>query len=181
MEAMQDKGIERYFIEKVSAKDMNRAELASLLEFCREGDEIYIHDLSRLARNVADLLAIIRQLEEKHVALKSNKESIDTSTATGKLLIVMIAAINEFERNVLKERQLEGIAIAKAAKVYTGRKRIKKPANWEEVYLKYSNRQLSAKKSMEILGLKANVFYKFVSEQKMLSASGSGMSIGLEV
>lgn len=165
--AMQGKGIEKYFIEKVSGKDMNRPQLNAMLEFAREGDVIYIHDLSRLARNTADLLTIIEKLEGKNISLVSNKESIDTSTATGRLMTTMIAAIYEFERAILRERQLEGIAIAKAAGgKYTGRQRIPKPDNWGEVISKFKCRLISAKKAQEQLNLKPNVFYNFLKEEK---------------
>ena len=120
LEAMKDKGIEKYFTEKVSAKDMNRPQLQAMLEFVREGDIVYVHDFSRLARSTEDLLHIIEQLHTKGVALISNKENLDTGTPTGKLLVTMIAAINEFERANLLERQREGIAIAKKAGKYTG-------------------------------------------------------------
>jgi len=84
VEAMKDKGIEKYYIEKVSAKDTNRPKLQEMLEFVREGDEIYIHDFSRLARSTKDLLDIVEKLNTKGVILKSNKENLDTSTPTRK-------------------------------------------------------------------------------------------------
>lgn len=90
IEAMKDKGIEKYYIEKVSAKDTNRPKLQEMLEFVREGDEIYIHDFSRLARSTKDLLYIVEKLNKKGVVLKSNKENLDTSTPTGKLMLTMI-------------------------------------------------------------------------------------------
>lgn len=85
VEAMKDKGIEKYYIEKVSAKDTNRPKLQEMLEFVREGDEIYIHDFSRLARSTKDLLNIVEKLNTKGVILKSNKENLDTSTPTRKI------------------------------------------------------------------------------------------------
>lgn len=90
IEAMKGKGIEKYYIEKVSAKDTNRPKLQEMLEFVREGDEIYIHDFSRLARSTKDLLDIVEKLNKKGVILKSNKENLDTSTPTGKLMLTMI-------------------------------------------------------------------------------------------
>ena len=107
LEAMKDKGIERYFTEKISAKDTNRPKLQEMLEFVREGDTVYIHDFSRLARSTKDLLDIIETLNSKKVNLISNKENLDTSTPTGKMLVTMIGAINEFERQHLHERQKE--------------------------------------------------------------------------
>lgn len=90
VEALKTKGIERWFIEKVSGKDTNRPKLQEMLEFVRADDEIYIHDFSRLARSTKDLLAIVEQLNNKGVILKSNKENLDTSTPTGKLMLTMI-------------------------------------------------------------------------------------------
>ena len=84
MEAMKGKNIEKYFIEKISAKDTNRPKLQEMLEFVREGDIVHIHDFSRLARSTRDLLDIVEKLNQKGVTLKSNKENLDTSTPTGK-------------------------------------------------------------------------------------------------
>lgn len=107
-------GVEKIFSEKISAKNTQRPKLNELLDFAREGDTIYIHDFSRLARNTKDLLNIVENLNNKGIHLVSSKENIDTSTATGKLLLTVIAAISQFERENLRERQLEGIKIAKS-------------------------------------------------------------------
>ena len=98
IEAMKHYHIEKWFIEKVSAKNTNRPKLQELLEFIREGDTLHIHDFSRLARSTKDLLEIVELLNAKGVTLISNKESIDSSSPTGKLMLTMIGAINEFER-----------------------------------------------------------------------------------
>lgn len=124
LEGLQKYNIDKWYTEKVSAKDANRPKLQEMLEFAREGDTIFIHDFSRMARSTKDLLDIIDMLNDKGVHLVSNKENIDTSTPTGKLLVTMIAAINEFERTNLLERQREGIAIAKREGKYKGRKEI---------------------------------------------------------
>ena len=124
LESLKKYDIEKWFEEKVSGKDTNRPQLQSMLDFVREGDTIYIHDFSRLARSTKDLLEIIERLQKKNVALISVKENFDTSTPTGKLMVTVIAAINEFERTNLLERQREGIAIAKGKGVYKGRKPI---------------------------------------------------------
>jgi len=142
IQAMQPYNIEKWFIEKISAKDTNRPKLQEMLEFAREGDTIHIHDFSRLARSTKDLLDIVEILNSKGVILISNKESIDSSTPTGKLMLTMIGAINEFERTNLLERQREGITIAKKQGKYKGGKR-KKIACFEEYYLQYKSRELS--------------------------------------
>ncbi|MDE7120829.1 MAG: recombinase family protein, partial [Oscillospiraceae bacterium] len=139
VKALSGHGIEKWFIEKVSGKDTNRPKLKEMLDYVREGDTVYVHDFSRLARSTSDLINIINLLKKKDVVLVSSKESFDTSTATGKLLLTMIAAINEFERENLLERQREGIAIAKAKGKYKGRKKItrEKFKVWDELYEHY--------------------------------------------
>lgn len=120
LEAMKKYDIpqENYYIEKVSGKDTNRPKLQELLAIVQEGDVIHIHDFSRLSRSVSDLLKIVEELQKKGVHLVSNKENLDTSTPTGKLMLTMIGAINEFERTNMLERQREGVKIARANGVY---------------------------------------------------------------
>ena len=125
VEALEKHNIEKWFTEKVSGKNMNRPKLQEMLNFVREGDTVYIHDFSRLARSTEDLLEIVNTLNDKKVAIVSNKENLDSSTPTGKLMLTMIAAINEFERANLLERQREGIAIAKKEGKYKGSKPVK--------------------------------------------------------
>ena len=141
-EALAARGIDKWFIEKTSAKDTDRPEFQKMLDWVREGDTIFIHDLSRIARSTKDLLELLDTLETKGVALVSDKESIDTSTATGKLIITMIAAINEFERANLLERQREGIAIAKRKGKYKGRNPVIVP-DLPRHYERYRRREIS--------------------------------------
>ena len=125
LKALEPYEIKEIFIEKVSGKNRNREQLKLALNFVREGDVFYVTDLSRLARNLRDLLSISEVLKEKKVRLVSLKENIDTETAHGKLMFQMVGAIAEFERENLLERQREGIEIAKSKGVYKGRKKIK--------------------------------------------------------
>lgn len=113
-----------------------------MLEFAREGDTIYVWDFSRLARSTKDLLELVELMQYKGIHLKSIKENLDTNTPTGKLMLTMIGAINEFERANLLERQREGIAIAKIDGKYKGRKEIKID-NFKEYYDKYMRREIS--------------------------------------
>lgn len=151
-EALASRGIEKWFIEKASAKDTARPEYQRMLDWVREGDTIYIHDLSRIARSTKDLLELLDTLESKGVALVSDKESIDTSTATGKLIITVIAAINEFERANLLERQREGIAIAKREGKYHGRKPVAVP-DLPRHYQRYMRREISKAALARELGI----------------------------
>jgi DNA invertase Pin-like site-specific DNA recombinase len=99
-----------------------RAELEMLLEFVRKGDELVVTRIDRLARSIGDLQDIVRALHAKGVALRATEQPIDTTTAAGKCFLDMLGVFAEFETNLRKERQLEGIARAKAAGVYKGRK-----------------------------------------------------------
>lgn len=166
VEGLKEYEIDKWFIEKVSTKDISRPKLKETIDYAREGDTIYVHSLDRLARSTKDLLEIVERLQGKGIHLVSSKENIDTSTADGKLMITMIGAINTFERENMLERQREGIAIAKENGVYMGRKEIDYPANWSEVYGKYKTRELTGTKAMEELKLKRNTFYKLVKDQE---------------
>lgn len=165
IEAMKLFNIEKWFIEKISAKDTNRPKLQELLEFAREGDIIHVHDFSRLARSTKDLLDIVEQLTQKNIYLVSNKENIDTSTPTGKLMLTMIGAINEFERYNLLERQREGIAIAKRNGKYTGGKR-KNVSNFENGYLRYLRREISKVALAKELRISRPTLDKLIKEYK---------------
>lgn len=163
LETMEKYGVSKLFCEKVSAKNTERPQLQAMLDFANTiykyhkdigtnfealAEEnksiltVVVHDFSRLARSTKDLLDIVQYLEERQVALISAKENIDSSTPTGKLMLTMIGAINEFERANMLERQREGIAIAKAEGKYKGRKEIK-IKNFEEAYNRYLQRQLT--------------------------------------
>ena len=163
IEAMQRYAIEKWFTEKVSAKDTNRPKLQDLLEFAREGDIIHIHDFSRLARSTKDLLEIVELLHRKGVTLVSNKENIDTSTPTGKLMLTMIGAINEFERTNLLERQREGIAIAKREGKYKGGKR-KEIRDFGEHYARYMAREVTKSALARELGISRPTLDKLIED-----------------
>jgi DNA invertase Pin-like site-specific DNA recombinase len=99
-----------------------RAELETVLEFLRPGDTLMVTRIDRLARSIGDLQDIVRTVKAKGAALKATEQPIDTSTAAGKAFLDMLGVFAEFETNLRKERQLEGIADAKARGVYKGRK-----------------------------------------------------------
>ena len=114
IEGLQKHGIDKWYVEKISGKNAeDREQFQLLLSEAKEGDTIFVHDFSRFARSTVDLLTITDDLTKRGIHLVSNKENLDTSTPTGRLLLTMIAAINEFERTNMLERQREGIAIAK--------------------------------------------------------------------
>ena len=143
---------------------MNRPQFQEMLESASEGDVIYVEDFSRLARSTEDLLRIVRELHEKKVSLVSLKENLDTATPTGKLMLTMIAAINEFQRSNMLERQREGIAIAKANGVYKGRKRLRIPDNFGDYYRKWNNHEMSKAAIARELGVSRPTCNKFFNE-----------------
>ena len=115
--------------EKASGTSTNgRPELATVLDFLRKGDTLVITRIDRLARSIGDLQDIVRKLRSKGAALECVEQPVDTTTAAGKCFLDMLGVFAEFETNIRKERQMEGIAAAKAAGVYTGRKAVLDPA-----------------------------------------------------
>lgn len=109
--------------KKSGTTTSGRTELQTLMEFSRKGDTIVVTRIDRLARSIADLAVLVRTLEEKGVALRATEQPIDTSTAAGRCFLQMLGVFAEFETNLRRERQLEGIAKAKAAGVYAGKGR----------------------------------------------------------
>lgn len=125
LDALKAAGCEKVFAEKRSGTSTtDRAELADLLGFVRDGDVLVVTRLDRLARSAGDLHAIVKQLTSKRVGFHCLQQSgMDTTTSTGKLLLGVLASIAEFEADIRHERQREGIDRAKTAGVYKGRKR----------------------------------------------------------
>ncbi|MGP1950390.1 recombinase family protein [Citrobacter freundii] len=115
-------GCEKIFQEKISGAKDDRRELQAMLEWVREGDTVHVTKLDRLARNTRHLLEVSEYLQRKGVALNILNIGINTATPTGKLMLTMIGAIATFEREMMLERQAEGIALAKLKGRYKGRK-----------------------------------------------------------
>lgn len=117
----------KVFEEKVSGKDMERPQLVQMMDYAREGDTVVVHSLDRLARNLLDLRNIIQRLNEKGVTVKFEKEGMsfsrDVHNPMSTLMLNLLGAIAEFEREIIRERQREGIALARTKGKYKGRKR----------------------------------------------------------
>ena len=166
VEALQKYNIEKWFTEKVSAKDTNRPKLREMLDFARENDTIYIHDFSRLARSTKDLLEIVELLNKKNVTLISNKENLDTSTPTGKMMLTVIGAINEFERANLLERQREGISIAKREGKFKGGQVKKIDDNkFNNAYERYQRREITKSQMAKELEISRPTLDKLMKEK----------------
>jgi DNA invertase Pin-like site-specific DNA recombinase len=171
IELLESRGAQKIFSEKISAKNNNRVELKKMLGFVRDGDTVIIRDFSRLARSTKDLLDIVEQLKNKNVTLISAKEQIDTSTVSGKLMLTMIGAINEFERENMLDRQREGIRIAQQNGAYKGRKKIKLSQfiDFDMYYSKYVRRKISKVKFAELLKISRPVLDRLIKEYEELN------------
>jgi len=122
-DALKAAGCEIIRSEKVSGTSrQGRDELNTLLEFVREGDVLCVVRLDRLGRSIKDLFDIVAELEARDVGLRVIEQPVDTTTASGRAFLGMLSVFSEFETNLRRERQLEGIAKAKARGVYKGRK-----------------------------------------------------------
>lgn len=122
LDKLKAAGCSKIYQEKVSGTSTSgREQLAAMLDYVREGDTVIITKLDRMGRSLADLLDIVNQLDTKGVTFKVLDQSIDTGSAQGRLMFQMLGAFAEFETALRKERQMEGIAKAKADGKYTGR------------------------------------------------------------
>ena len=129
--------VERVYMDKLSGKNTARPALQQMLAAVQAGDTIYVSEFSRLARSTKDLLDIVQQMKERRVRVISLKEKFDTTTPAGELAMTVFAAIATFERQIMLERQREGIAVAKAKGVYQGRQPKRKPHNWTALRAQY--------------------------------------------
>lgn len=115
------------FEDKVSGKDTNRPQLQAMLDYIREGDTVHVHSLDRLGRNTADLMQLVEQLKSKGVTVHFHKEgmifSAERNNPMHHLMFTMLSGFAQFERELIRERQREGIVIARAENKYLGRKK----------------------------------------------------------
>ena len=167
-EALKKYDIDKWFIEKASGKDTNRPRLQEMLEYIREDDTVYVEEFSRLGRSTADLLNTVQQIEDVGAKFVSLKENFDTKTPTGKLQMTMMAAIAEFERSMILERQREGIAIAKREGKYKGRKAVSVP-NIGTYYDKYMRRKGTKVSIAHELGISRTTLDKLFREYERSS------------
>lgn len=147
-EAFKGLNIDKFFTEKVSGKNIkDRPELLKMMEYVREGDVVFVESISRFGRSLSDLLSLIEQLNEKNVQFRSLKEgSIDTTTPTGKLVYSIFSSLAEFERENIRQRQAEGIAIAKANGKYKGRQRKQiNPNEFVSLYNRWQDGEITKK------------------------------------
>lgn len=165
LKMMEEQKAEKLFIDKASGKNTDRKAFKEMMAFVRAGDMVIVESISRIARNTRDLLSIVSELTEKQVEFVSLKENIDTTTPQGRFMLTVFGALAELERENILERQREGIAIAKDAGKYKGRK----PLEVDEVQFKDACKrwragEITATAAMQEVGLKPNTFYRRVKE-----------------
>lgn len=140
--------VDRTFAEKVSGKSLNRPELQEMVAFIRDGDEVHVHSLDRLARNLQDLLKLTEQITAKGASLHFHKENLSfkggSADPMAKLLLGVLGSFAEFERSLILERQREGIAQAKAKGAYRGSKPKLSKEQIDELKAKVANGEKKA-------------------------------------
>ena len=154
-------GVEKVYIEKASGKNADRPELKAMMDFVREGDIVIVESISRFARSTKDLLNLVDELTKKGVQFVSQKESIDTSTPQGKFMLTVFGAMAELEREQTLQRQKEGIAAAKEAGKYKGRKPISIGEDLlKDVHTAWYKDEITTSHAIKRLGVSRNTFYR---------------------
>jgi DNA invertase Pin-like site-specific DNA recombinase len=158
--------VDRVFTDKASGKDTLRPQLDSLLAFVREGDTVVVHSMDRLARNLDDLRRLVQDLVKRGVRIEFVKEGLtftgeDSPMAT--LMLSVMGAFAEFERALIRERQREGIALAKQRGAYRGRKRSLSPERITELCERVSAGEAKAQVARDF-GISRETLYNYLAE-----------------
>ena len=156
--------VSKVFIDKMSGKDTNRPQLKAMLDYVREGDTVVVSEYSRLARSTRDLIDIVETLKAKGVNVISMKENYDNNTPQGRLILKIFMDIAEFERELMLQRQKEGIAIAKANGKYKGRQSKQRPDDWESLKAMYMSRQITVSEIAKRCDVSRPIVYKWLKE-----------------
>ena len=162
-DALYNYGIDKLYCEKLSGTKKSRPELDRLLKDLREGDTVVIESLSRLGRSVKNLSELMEIFNEKKIRLVSLKETIDTTSSTGRLLFTILSSLAQFERDVLVERTNEGLAAARARGRMGGRPRTDEKVIQKAVAL-YRTRQYTVSEIVDITGISKSTLYRFIND-----------------
>lgn len=167
---LENAKLHKTFVDYASAKDSNRQQLKEMMAYVREGDRVVVHSLDRLARNIKDLHNIIETLNQKGVAIQFIQENLtfvpNVSNPMSMLLLNVIGAVAEFERSIIKERQREGIAVAKAKGVYKRNKRKITNDTFQNALEKFNNK-ISVIALAKYLGVTRNTVYSYLRENNL--------------
>ena len=164
LDALKKYGCDIIFNEKMTGTKKERPELSKMIDRMTEGDTVVIESLSRLGRSTKDLIELTELFQSKGVHLVSLKESIDTSTSTGRLLFTLMSAIAQFERDVIADRTHEGLRSARARGRTGGRPKVDADAVKKAIKL-YNTGQYSVKEIEELTGVKKSTLYRNIRSQ----------------
>lgn len=154
-------GVDKLYTEKMSGTRRDRPELTRLLERLEEGDTVIVESLSRLGRSTRDLIELVELFQQKGVQLVSLKESIDTSSSTGKLLFTIMSALAQFERDVIADRTREGLQAARARGHFGGRPKTDAKKLQQALKL-YRSGQYTAREIKELTGITKSTLYRYL-------------------
>jgi DNA invertase Pin-like site-specific DNA recombinase len=163
--------LDRVFEDKLSGKDTNRPQLQELIQFVRDGDTVVVHSMDRLARNVVDLMNLVETLTVKGVKVRFLKENLTFSgndDPFSQLMLGVLGSVSAFERNILKQRQSEGIEIAKRNGRFKGRKKGSTKVDSKEVLSRISNGETVTSISKD-LGVSRPTIYNYINSSKSIS------------
>ena len=158
-EIMKSLKADKVYIDRLSGKDTARPALLEMMNYVREGDSVIVESINRFARNTKDLLELVEQLNRKHVQFISQKERINTCTPDGKFMLTVFGAVAELERDYIRQRQREGIEIAKEQGKYKGRPE-KQLDNFDGIYEQWSRGEITATSASKQLGVSRSTFYR---------------------
>jgi DNA invertase Pin-like site-specific DNA recombinase len=160
--------LDKRFIDEASGKDTKRPQLQAALDYLRDGDVLAVHSMDRLARNLDDLRKIVMDLTVRGVTVEFEKERLTFTgedNAMSKLLLSVMGAFAEFERSLIRERQREGIALAKRAGVYKGRKPSLSPDRAQELRTRVEAGEKRAALAREF-GISRETLYQYVPVER---------------
>jgi DNA invertase Pin-like site-specific DNA recombinase len=163
-DALEKAGCEKIFTDTISGTVSQRPGLTKIKEILRRGDTLVVWRLDRLGRSLKDLIDWMNYLDTEGVALKSLQESIDTSTATGKLVFHVFGALAEFERNLILERTQAGLSAARARGRLGGRPKTLDDDKKQVVIDLYNERKQTVKKICEMMGISKPTLYSYVRD-----------------
>lgn len=161
-------GCERIFQEKMTGTKTHRAELDRMLDTLRAGDTLVVDSFSRLSRSTKDLLEMVDRLTELGVNLISLKEQLDTTTATGKLMLTMLSALSQFERDIIAERTVDGLKAARARGRKGGRPRVGSDATKKTAYALYEANTMTNSEIAQQVGVSVATLNRWLAEIKKI-------------
>ena len=166
IDALKANGAEKIFEEKITGTKANRPQLERMLDTLRRGDKLIVCDFSRLSRSTKDLIELVERLNKMGVELISIKENLDTTTATGKMMLTMISALVQFERDILAERTAEGLKASRARGRVGGRPKAANEATKKKALALYDANNLSNKEIAEFAGVSTATLSRWIKEHK---------------